>query len=212
METRMRCHYHPEAEAVQECRLCSHPLCPECTVQVKGVFYCPDCLEARAESAPSPAAPRPAAPPPIPDYRSVRSAGWFSVVPGLGLLYLGQYIKALVVVLLFMGAIHVADRSDAGGILVMMVWFGQIFYAVQEAKRLNRIKAGEAATEEPAADEGDTPIWGWILVGLGALFLLDQFDLLSFTEIFEKFWPLLIIALGVQILLRARAKGTGAAR
>lgn len=203
----MRCHHHPEAEAVQECRLCSHPLCQECSVQVKGVIYCPDCLETRAQSAP-----RPAAPPPIPDYRSVRSAGWLSVVPGLGLLYLGQYVKALVVVLLFMGAIHMADRSEAGGFLVPLVWIGQIFYTVQEAKRINRLKAGQSATEEPAADDADTPIWGWVLVGLGALFLLDQFDLLSFTEIFEKFWPLLIIALGIQILLRARAKGPGAAR
>jgi len=204
----MKCYYHPEAEAVQECRLCTHPLCPACSVQVKGVLYCPDCLEARVESAP-----RPAAPPPIPDYRSVRSAGWLSVLPGLGLLYLGQYLKALVVVLMFMGAIHLADHSDAGGFLVPLVWFGQIFYAVQEAKRLNRVKAGQAAVAEALpADEKDSPLWGGILIGLGALFLLDEFDLISFTEIFEKFWPLLIIGLGLQILLRARRKGPDAAR
>ena len=204
----MKCHYHPEAEAVQECRLCTHPLCPACSVQVKGVLYCPDCLEARVE-----APPRIAAPPPVPDYRSVRSAGWLSVLPGLGLLYLGQYLKALVVVLLFMGAIHLADHSDAGGVLVPLVWFGQIFYAVQEAKRLNRVKAGQAAVDEALpADDKDSPIWGGILIVLGSLFLLDEFEMISFTEIFERFWPLLIIALGVQILLRARRKGPGAAR
>jgi hypothetical protein len=51
-----------------------------------------------------------------------------------------------------------------------------------------------------------------VLIGLGALFLLDQFDVIRFSEIFAKFWPLLIIGLGVQILLRARRKDSGLAR
>lgn len=205
----MKCYYHPEAETAQECRLCAHPLCPVCSVEVKGVLYCRDCLEARVEGG----APRPAAPPPVPDYRSVRAAGWLSLMPGLGLLYLGQYLKALVVVLMFMGAIQLADHTDVGGFLVTLIWFGQIFYAVQEAKRLNRVKAGQSAVDEAlSAEEKDSPLWGGILVGLGALFLLDEFELISFTEIFERFWPLLIIGLGLQILLRARRKGPGAAR
>ena len=198
----MKCHYHPEADAVQECRLCGHPLCPSCLVQVKEAPYCPDCLATRVEETP-----RPAAPTPVPEYRSPKSAGWLSLLPGLGLLYLGQYVKALVVVLIFMGAVHLADHSDAGGFLVPLVWFGQIFYSVQEAKRLNRLYAGQATLAEiPAADEKDSAIWGGILIGLGALFLLDQFDVISFTEIFEKFWPLLLVALGLQILFRARRK------
>ena len=205
----MKCHFHPEADAFQECRLCSRPLCPSCAVQVKEVPYCPECLASRVETAP----PRPEAPPPVPEYRSPRSAGWLSVLPGLGLLYLGQYMKALVVVLLFMGAIHLADHSDTGGFLVPMIWFGQIFYAVQEAKSLNRLNAGQAAIlEAPAAEDKDSPIWGAILIALGAFFLLDQFGWIDFTEIFEKFWPLLIIALGIQILLRARRQGPGEAR
>jgi hypothetical protein len=205
----MKCHYHPEADAAQECRLCSHPLCPACLVQIKGVPYCPDCLAERVESAARPIAPSA----PLPDYRSPRTAGWLSVLPGLGLLYLGQYIKALVVVLAFMGAIQFADHTDAGGILVPVVWFGQIFYAVQEARRLNRMKPGQAAVPETTlGDEHDSPVWGGILIGLGTLFLLDQFDLIRFHEIFEKFWPLLIIGLGLQILLRGRAKGANPAR
>jgi hypothetical protein len=122
-------------------------------------------------------------------------------------------MKALVVVLVFMGAVHLGDHSDAGGFLIPLVWFGQIFYAVQEAKRLNRLNAGQAAIlEAPATEDKDSPIWGAILIALGALFLLDQFGWIDFTEIFEKFWPLLIIALGIQILLRARRKGPGEAR
>jgi TM2 domain-containing membrane protein YozV len=153
----------------------------------------------------------------VPEYRSPRAAGWFSVLPGLGLLYLGQYLKALVVALVMVGTIQFADHSDAGGLLVPLVWVGQIIYAVQEARRLNRLRAGQASPSNleaaPApAEEGDSPVWGGVLIGLGALFLLDQFDVIRFSEIFAKFWPLLIIGLGVQILLRARRKDSGLAR
>ncbi len=200
----MKCYHHPEADAVQECRLCGHPLCADCSVLVKGAPYCRTCLAEKVEAPPPPAAPAP-----LPDYRSPKAAGWLSILPGLGLLYLGQYVKALVVALAVMGAIQFADHSDAGGFLIPLVWIGQIFYAVQEAKRLNRIRAGQAAVAPPAAvEDRDSPLWGAVLVGLGILFLLDQFDLIHFTEIFEKFWPLLIVGLGLQILLRGRRKGS----
>jgi cell wall-active antibiotic response 4TMS protein YvqF len=206
----MNCHYHPETEAVQECRLCSHPLCPACAVSVKGVAYCQDCLNARVDAGLPPAAP-----PLMPDFRSPRAAGWLSILPGLGLLYLGEYMKALVVALSVMGAIHLADHNDAGGFLVPLIWIGQIIYAVQEAKRLNRLREGEVAVPEvagKAGEERDSPVWGGILIGLGTLFLLDQFDFIRFGEIFEKFWPLLIIGLGIQILLRGRSRNSSPAR
>lgn len=196
----MKCFYHPEADAALECRICGHPLCGQCPVEVKGHSYCRDCAQARLEG---PAQPSAAAA----DYKSARAAGWLSILPGLGLVYLGEYLKALVVLLLFVGAIHIADHTDLGGILVPFGWVAQIIYTVQEARRLNRLRAGGSPVEEPRADDGTSPIWGWVLIGTGTLFLLDQFDLIRFGEIFEKFWPVLIIALGVQILLRGRRSG-----
>ena len=208
----MNCHNHPETEAVQECRLCGHPLCAACAVPVKGAPYCQDCLDARVGASVPPVLPSPA-----PEHFSPRAAGWFSLLPGLGLLYLGQFLKALVVALVAVGTMQFADHSDAGGLLVPLVWIGQIIYAVQEAKRLNRLRAGQASPSSPApaqapAEEGDSPVWGGVLIGLGALFLLDQFDMIQFGDIFAKFWPLLIIGLGVQILLRSRRKDSGLAR
>ena len=200
----MKCYHHPEADSVQECRLCAHPLCSDCSVTVKGAAYCRTCLAEKVEAPPALETTAPPA-----DFRSPKAAGWLSLMPGLGLLYLGQYVKALVVALVVMGVIQFADHSDAGGFLVPLVWIGQIFYAVQEAKRLNRFRAGQAAVPAQAAGEDwDSPVWGGILVGLGILFLLDQFDVIHFTEIFEKLWPLLIIGLGLQILLRGRRKGS----
>ncbi len=78
----MKCFHHPEADAVLECGICGHPLCDACAVNVKGVHYCQDCLQNRLET--------PAATPPARGPFSVKAAGWLSVVPGLGLVYLGQ--------------------------------------------------------------------------------------------------------------------------
>ena len=203
----MKCHYHPEIDRLQDCRLCGRPLCGSCTLEIKGAPYCRECLQSRVEQPVILPVPPPAA-----DLRSPKAAGWLSVLPGLGLAYLGEYVKALTVALIFVGVIHFADHSEFGGVLVPIVWFGQIFYAVQEARRLNRegITEVNAATPRPPAEK-DSPLWGGILIGIGVLFLLDQFELLHFGEIFERFWPVLIIVLGVQILLRGRRLNTPSA-
>ena len=191
----MKCAHHPDAEALRQCRVCGNALCETCAVEIKGNSYCRNCLEARLETGSS----RPESTSPA-DFRSPRVAGWLSVLPGLGLVYLGQYLSALTVALIFMGAIHLADRSEMGGIFVPTIWFGQILYTVREARRLNR------GTERQ--DEKESPVWGGILTGLGILFLLDQLGWIGFGEVFEKFWPVLIIILGLQILFRARRERT----
>jgi hypothetical protein len=202
----MKCTFHPEADAISDCRLCGKSLCPSCTVEIKGAPYCRECLESRVEQPP----PAPALP--LRERYSPRAAGWLSVLPGLGLAYLGQYLKAFTVALLFAGAIQFADHTDFGGVLVPLVWFGQIFYAVQEARRLNRASAPEEViTQTVPQPEKESPLWGAILIGIGTMFLLDQWELLDFGAIFEKFWPVLIIILGVQILLRGRRQNSQSA-
>ena len=200
----MKCHYHPEIDGLSECRLCGHALCASCSVEIRGIPYCRECLQSRVEqplTAPTPA--------PHPDKRSVKAAGWLSFMPGLGLAYLGEYLKALTVALIFMGAIHVADHSEVGGFLIPMIWFGQLFYTIQEARRLNREESvEEAVTPAAPRTDKDSPLWGGILIGVGVLFLLDQFEMLHFGEIFERFWPVLIIVLGVQMLLRGRRQSS----
>jgi hypothetical protein len=200
----MKCHYHPEIDGLSECRLCGHSLCASCAVEIKGVPYCRECLQSRVEQPLAASAPAP-----LPDKRSVKVAGWLSFMPGLGLAYLGEYLKALTVALIFIGAIHAADHSEVGGFLIPMVWFGQLFYTIQEARRLNREESVETVVT-PAAprSDKDSPLWGGILIGIGFLFLLDQFEMLHFGEIFERFWPVLIIVLGAQIVLRGRRQSS----
>ncbi|MCI0658605.1 MAG: DUF5668 domain-containing protein, partial [Acidobacteria bacterium] len=179
-------------------------LCASCAVEIRGVPYCRECLQSRVEQPlTSPVSALRA------NERSPKVAGWLSIMPGLGLAYLGEYLKALTVALLFIGAIHVAEHTEAAGFFVMLVWFGQLFYTIQEARRLNRESSLQPAAMAPAARaDKDSPLWGGILIGIGVLFLLDQFEMLHFGEIFERFWPVLIIVLGVQILLRGRRQNS----
>lgn len=46
-----------------------------------------------------------------------------------------------------------------------------------------------------------TAFWGGVLVLFGLLFLLDNFDILNFDYLFSTFWPLILIAIGVKIIL-----------
>lgn len=46
--------------------------------------------------------------------------------------------------------------------------------------------------------------WGFILVIIGILFLLDNFYILDFGDIISTFWPLILIAIGVKMLLDRR--------
>lgn len=50
------------------------------------------------------------------------------------------------------------------------------------------------------------PLSGILLVALGALFLADQFSVLSFGHVFARWWPSLLILAGVLNLLERPAK------
>jgi TM2 domain-containing membrane protein YozV len=64
--------------------------------------------------------------------------------------------------------------------------------------------------EPEAPDDGDTcsrvPVGAFILIGLGVLFLLDEVGALHFDWIW-RFWPLILIAIGVRILLQRQRRG-----
>ena len=81
----MNCAVHTEVEATGFCRNCGKPLCVQCTRDVRGILYCEGCLAdllTRPQSAtrgPSPAL-----------------AAFLGFIPGLGAVYNGEYLKALV--------------------------------------------------------------------------------------------------------------------
>ena len=61
---------------------------------------------------------------------------------------------------------------------------------------------------EPLVDEPQSrvPIGAVILIGLGVLFLLDELGALHFDWIW-RFWPLILIAIGVRVLMQRQRRG-----
>jgi len=68
--------------------------------------------------------------------------------------------------------------------------------------------AGAVPVAEPRKDEprSPVPVGALILIGLGVLFLLDEMGALHFDWIW-RFWPLILIAIGVRILLQRQRRG-----
>jgi len=69
--------------------------------------------------------------------------------------------------------------------------------------------SGPATADGPALDSTDAagcgpsrvPVGAFILIGLGALFLLDELGVLHMHNLW-RFWPLVLIAIGVRVLMR----------
>jgi hypothetical protein len=68
--------------------------------------------------------------------------------------------------------------------------------AYRSAERINlQSFSGAHTVDDPAANQ----LWGWSLVVMGGLLLLNNLGLFRFAWI-AKMWPLLMIAAGVALL------------
>lgn len=67
--------------------------------------------------------------------------------------------------------------------------------------------AGVVAETEPVQEEprSRVPVGAYVLIGLGVLFLLDEMGALHFDWIW-RFWPLILIAIGVRILMQRQQR------
>src|SRR5512141_1359297 len=105
-----------------------------------------------APSAPPPPPAPPVAPatvvaPVIVDRKSPGLAGFLSMFPGLGHLYLGLYQRAFAFGGAFILAIAFTSHGHGGeffGPLIAFIWFFAIIDAVRQAKAINRGQLAES--------------------------------------------------------------------
>ena len=146
----MNCANHPEIPVEAYCQQCGKPLCSQCVRSVAGVVYCEQCLAARLGAPPAGGSYRvhiddsnfqytQAGPlPPSNPYSGDAKPGLaaiLGIIPGVGAMYNGQFIKAIVHVVVF--AILITIVSDGHGLFALFIaaWvFYQIFDAHQTAK------------------------------------------------------------------------------
>jgi|SRR5271165_6978947 len=227
----MKCAVHPEVDATGFCRNCGKPMCPACVRPVRDVLYCEDCL-ANVIGIPAPTpvgAPQtnvpgvaagmgtPVAPsvPAVPG-RAVGGANpglafLIGLVPGLGAIYNGEYNKALIHIVIF-GALIFGVSSDVGegmqGLLITMLSIFPFYMAI-DAMRVAKARQTGAALQDPFETwSAHKPLGPIILIGIGGLFLLNNFGFFDYFRVRQIFWPLLLIGIGV-LMLRNRVGGGG---
>lgn len=205
----MKCAVHSDVDATGFCRNCGRALCPQCTRDVRGALYCEHCLAAvmggpqpvgTAAAAGSAVAAPVAVPPPGDSRPAVATVLGF--VPGLGAVYNGEYIKALIHVIVFASLIAAlaSDAPDAFKAFVAILLAAFYCYMPVDAHRVAQARStGQAAPPDLIHGPGTKPIGAFVLIGLGVLLLLANFGLLE-TEWFAKAWPIGLVALGVWLL------------
>jgi len=194
----MKCANHPTFDSVAYCGLCGRPLCPECEREVHGMVYCETCLANRVQT--------PFGPQTGPSPGVALALGF---IPGVGSIYNGQVVKAMIQVLIFGSLIALSDR--VGGPMNTIFGLGAAafyFYMVIDSYQTAKAKQlGQPTSEWFGVGDMkmNAPIGAALLIGLGVLFLLDNLGIPVFRHI-GRYWPVLLIVVGV-ILLRRRLGG-----
>jgi len=203
----MKCYKHPDTDSIAFCGQCGRPLCAECKREVRGMIYDEDCLAARV-SGPGPVLGPVMGPPGAPSPGVALVLGF---IPGVGAIYNGQVVKAVVQVLIFGSLIAMSNRVP--GPMDAIFGLGAAafyFYMVIDSYQTARAKL----LNQPAPEwfglgemKMNAPIAAALLIGLGILFLLDNMGIRVFEQI-GKYWPVLLILFGILLLQRRMGGGS----
>lgn len=205
----MKCANHPEIDSVVYCTQCGRPLCDGCKREVAGRIYCENCLAARLKS---------------PAWNSLGSPGdspnpgvalALGFIPGVGAIYNGQFVKAVLQVLIFGSLIGLHHRA-AGPLGPVFGWGAAAFYFYMVVDSYQSARAMQRGQPAPAwfglnEIKMDAPIGALLLIALGVVFLLDNLGIPVFREV-GKFWPVLLILAGILILKKRMKERAGRSR
>jgi TM2 domain-containing membrane protein YozV len=216
----MKCAVHPETDATGYCRNCGKPMCAVCVRPVRDVLYCEDCLAKIMGLAP----PDPLATgvpgstqAPTPGQRvaslglgpSPALAFFLGFLPGLGAFYNEQYGKGIIhlAIFLFLFIIGV-DGAVSGGaeaalwICVAALW---IYMPVDAYRTAKARLAGQPLSDPLESFSKGRPVGAMLIIGVGVLLLLHNFDWFPWWRI-QQFWPVILIVVGV-LMFRNRLSG-----
>src|SRR5262245_22964697 len=173
-----------------------------------------------APPPPPPSVPPPPPPPPVapaasaataPVYveqKSAGLAGFLSVFPGLGHLYLGLYQRAFAFAAAF--CILIAFNSHGrmavlSGPATAFVWFFAIIDAVRQAKAINRgavAESGFAPAQQLRKAEGTGGLtWGVFMLCIGVPWIFAGYLVIDWSLMEEWGGPMALILLGLVLVV-----------
>jgi hypothetical protein len=193
----MNCSVHTDVPAVAFCRTCGKALCADCRHVAQGTVYCAEHLP--AVGAPAYTA---SAAPGVDSHPGLAFVLGF--IPGVGAIYNGQYAKGLVHAIIFGLLVSILAANAAEGLepLVGIMLAAFVLYmpfeAYHTARRRNqgvRVDEFSSLIERRHHSSGGAVT----LIIVGAVFLLNTLGIFPLHHIL-RFWPVLLIALGVNML------------
>jgi hypothetical protein len=128
--------------------------------------------------------------------------------PGTGALYNGEYLKGVLFIIIFAGLVTMQPHAGQPfpALLLAGFYIFQIIEAVQTAVAINRRAEAETEEVETPSKAGlalpapsGSVFWGAVLIVLGAIFLLANFDIIDYGRIWE-FWPVIVVVLGLRLI------------
>ena len=216
----MKCLVHPDADAVGYCRNCGKAMCAVCVRPVRDMLYCEDCLANVMGIPAATAAPvattsnaaniaQPAAPPAPGMGPSPLLAFFLGFLPGLGAFYNEQYGKGIIHLALFLLLfIMGVDGAVSGGaeaalwICISALWI----YMPVDAYRTAKARLAGQRLDDPLENfSKGKPVGPFLIIGIGILLLLHNFDWFPWWRI-QQFWPVLLIIVGL-LMFRNRLSG-----
>lgn len=218
----MKCAVH-DADATGYCRNCGKPMCALCVRPVRDVLYCEDCLAtivgvpsaagpsvAPGASAPLPGNPVVIAAPPQPGIGPSPVLAFFlGFLPGLGAFYNEQYGKGIIhlAIFLFLFIIGVDGSLNGGAAAALWICLAGLWvYMPIDAFRTAKARlAGQTLQDPLESFSKGRPVGPILIIGLGVLLLLHNFDWFPFWRL-QQFWPVLLIVAGV-LMFRNRLGG-----
>jgi len=226
----MNCAVHNQTPAVAYCRTCGKAVCEQCKRDVRGVIYCEDCLAARVEGTLPPGVAA-AVPPGAVSAAGAPSGGpnplaatLLGFIPGVGAIYNGQIVKALIHVLIFAGLCWAQERSGGNvffGLMIAFFFFYMVWDAHATAKAIQEhrplpdpfglganLPASETAAPASPGPGSElvrhgphVPTAAIVLIGLGVIFLLDNLGMFHWHWM-GHLWPIILIVIGVWLIAR----------
>ena len=129
-------------------------------------------------------------------------------IPGLGAVYNGEYVKALIHVLVFGGLVAAQSGDVSGSFHAFLGIALACFYLYMPIDAYHVAKArqsgGVGGTSEPFAPalfQGhNRPLGAIILIGLGVFLLFANLGWLEW-DWFSRLWPLGLVLIGVWLLV-----------
>ena len=127
---------------------------------------------------------------------------------GVGPFYNGEVIKGFIYLIIFAGLVTMQQHGDAqpfAGIVLGAFYIFQIIDTVNTANKINRraLVGGEVEEEEAVisteAVTAGSIFWGVLLIALGLILLLGNFEVISYRAILD-FWPVVVIVIGGKLI------------